>query len=60
MNAMAPPSALDPMDLVGIDDLLSDEAKAIGTVRALLDKRVEPFVADWFERGEIDDARGLT
>lgn len=58
---MTPPSPLDPMDLAGIDDLLSDEEKAIrGTVRAFLDKRVEPFVADWFERGEIDDVRGLT
>lgn len=58
---MTPPSALDPMDLAGIDDLLTDEEKAIrGTVRAFLDKRVEPFVADWFERGEIDDVRGLT
>jgi glutaryl-CoA dehydrogenase len=56
---MTPP--LDPMDLAGIDDLLSDEEKAIrGSVRAFLDKRVEPFVADWFERGEIDDVRGLT
>ena len=25
-----------------------------------LDERVEPYVADWFERGEIDDVRGLT
>ena len=56
---MTPP--LDPMDLAGIDDLLSDEEKAVrGTVRAFLDQRVEPFVADWFERGEIDDVRGLT
>src|SRR6476646_6393691 len=52
---------LDPMDLAGIDDLLSDEEKAIrGTVRAFLDKRVEPYVADCFERGEVDDLRGLT
>ncbi|TPG13316.1 acyl-CoA dehydrogenase family protein [Pedococcus bigeumensis] len=58
---MTPQSPLDPMDLAGIDDLLSDEEKAIrGTVRAFLDKRVEPHVADWFERGEIDDVRGLT
>jgi glutaryl-CoA dehydrogenase len=58
---MTPQSPLDPMDLAGIDDLLSDEEKAIrGSVRAFLDKRVEPFVADWFERGEIDDVRGLT
>ncbi len=55
------PSPLDPMDLAGIDDLLSEEEKAVrGTVRAFLDKRVEPHVADWFERGEIDDVRGLT
>ena len=60
MNA-ATTKTLDPMDLAGIDDLLTDEEKAIrGTVRAFLDKRVEPHVADWFERGEIDDVRGLT
>jgi len=54
-------SSLDPMDLAGIDDLLSDEEKAIRrTVRTFLDKRVEPHVADWFERGEVDDIRGLT
>src|SRR6476646_9041780 len=52
---------LDPMDLAGIDDLLSDEEKAVrSTVRTFLDQRVEPYVADWFERGEVDDLRGLT
>ncbi|KRE58712.1 acyl-CoA dehydrogenase family protein [Phycicoccus sp. Soil748] len=52
---------LDPMDLAGIDDLLSDEEKAVrSTVRTFLDQRVEPHVADWFERGELDDVRGLT
>ena len=50
----------DPMDLAGIDDLLSDEEKAVrSTVRTFLDKSVEPHVADWFERGELDDPRGL-
>src|SRR5690349_3186035 len=50
----------DPLDLAGIDDLLSDEEKAIrASTRAFLDKRVEPHVADWFERGEVDDLRGL-
>ncbi len=58
---MPPTPRLDPMDLAGIDDLLSDEERAIrGTVRAFLDQRVEPYVADWFERGEVDDLRGLT
>ena len=51
----------DPLDLAGIDDLLSDEEKAVrATVRQFLDQRVEPHVADWFERGELDDVRGLT
>ena len=51
---------MDPMDLAGIDDLLSDEEKAVrATVRTFLDKRVEPHVADWSERGGLDDPRGL-
>ncbi|WP_406829660.1 acyl-CoA dehydrogenase family protein [Pedococcus sp. KACC 23699] len=59
--ATSPRRPLDPMDLAGIDDLLSDEEKAVrSTVRTFLDQRVEPFVADWFERGEVDDIRGLT
>ena len=50
----------DPLDLAGIDDLLSDDERAIrASVRALCDEHVEPFVADWFERGTIDDVRGL-
>jgi len=49
------------IDLAGIDDLLSDEEKAIrASVRRLCDDIVDPYVADWFERGEIDDVRGLT
>ncbi len=51
---------IDPMDLAGIDDLLSaDEFAVRASVRQLCEKRVDPFVADWFERGEIDDIRGL-
>ncbi len=51
---------IDPMDLAGIDDLLSDEEKAVrDSVRRLCETVVDPFVADWFERGEIDDPRGL-
>ncbi len=51
---------IDPMDLAGIDDLLSDDEKAVrASVRQLCDKVVDPYVADWFERGEIDDPRGL-
>jgi glutaryl-CoA dehydrogenase len=51
----------NPIDLAGVDDLLSTDEKDIrATVRRFLDSRVEPCVADWFERGEIDDVRGLT
>ncbi|MBY6351880.1 acyl-CoA dehydrogenase family protein [Rhodococcoides corynebacterioides] len=48
------------LDLAGIDDLLSADEKAVrDSVRALCERRVEPYVGDWFERGEIDDIRGL-
>jgi glutaryl-CoA dehydrogenase len=51
----------DPLDLAGIDDLLSADEKAIrDAVRQLGERRIQPYVADWFERGEIDDPRGLT
>ena len=52
---------VDPLDLAGIDDQLSADEKAVrSSVRDLCERRVNPFVADWFERGEIDDIRGLT
>jgi glutaryl-CoA dehydrogenase len=51
---------LDPMDLAGVDDLLSADEKAVrASVRQLCDEKVDPYVADWFERGEVDDIRGL-
>ena len=54
------PRTIDPMDLAGIDDLLSNDELAVrSSVRQLCDKRIDPFVADWFERGEVDDIRGL-
>lgn len=52
--------ALDPLDLVGIDDLLTPEEKAVrASVRQMCQERIQPFVSDWFERGEIPDPRGL-
>ena len=60
MAAGAGRAQLDPMDLAGIDDLLSDDEKAVrASVRQLCAEKVDPFVADWFERGEVDDIRGL-
>ncbi len=51
---------LDPMDLAGIDDVLTDEEKAIrSAVRHLCAERVDPFVADWFESGEMPQIREL-
>ncbi|VXB73796.1 acyl-CoA dehydrogenase family protein [Aeromicrobium sp. 9AM] len=51
---------LDPLDLVGIDQLLSGDERAVrSTVRAMCAELVDPFVADWYERGTIDDVREL-
>ncbi len=53
-------TALDPMDLAGIDDVLTDEEKAIrAAVRHLCDERVDPYVAEWFESGEMPQIREL-
>ncbi len=49
-----------PLDAAGIDDLLSADERAVrASVRQLCDERIEPYVADWFERGQIDDVSGL-
>lgn len=49
-----------PMDPAGIDELLTDDEKAVrASVRQLCADHVDPHVADWFERGEVDDIRGL-
>lgn len=51
----------EPLDPVGIDDLLTADEKAVrASVRQLCSERIDPYVADWFERGAIDDIRGLT
>jgi glutaryl-CoA dehydrogenase len=44
-----------PLDLLKIDHLLSaDERDIQATVREFVDQRVKPFVADWYDRGDID------
>lgn len=44
-----------PLDLLGIDHLLSDDERDVqAAVRAFVAARVRPYVAGWFERGEID------
>ncbi|MEU7637523.1 MULTISPECIES: acyl-CoA dehydrogenase family protein [unclassified Streptomyces] len=59
----ATPSTLppfDPEDPLGLDDLLTDEDRAVrATVRQWAGDRVLPHVADWYERGELPGIREL-
>lgn len=51
---------LDPADLLGIDDLLEPEDLAVrDTVRRWAAERVLPYVADWYESGELPGIREL-
>jgi glutaryl-CoA dehydrogenase len=53
-------AALDPRDPLGLDGLFDDEELAVrDTVRAWCDDRVQPHIADWFERGELPPVREL-
>jgi glutaryl-CoA dehydrogenase len=48
-------SRTGPLELLGIDHLLSDEERDIqATVREFVEQRVKPNIADWFERGYLD------
>jgi glutaryl-CoA dehydrogenase len=50
----------NPLDLVEIDEFLSADEKAVrDAVRQVCDKSVDPYIADWFERGELPVAREL-
>jgi glutaryl-CoA dehydrogenase len=56
----APKPSFDPYDPLGLDDLLTDEDRAVrDTVRSWAAKRVLPHVADWYERGELPAVREL-
>src|SRR5690606_11543782 len=57
-SAKLPP--FDPADPLGIDDLLEPEDLAIrDTVRGWATDRVLPYIADWYERGELPGIREL-
>ena len=57
---MNKPSVFDPLDPAGIDLILTSEERAVrASVRQLCASRIDPYVADWFEAGEIPDIRGL-
>ncbi|WP_329566269.1 acyl-CoA dehydrogenase family protein [Kitasatospora sp. NBC_01266] len=48
----ARPGGPDPIDLLAVGDLLTDEERLIqDTVRRFTDDLVRPNIADWFERG---------
>jgi glutaryl-CoA dehydrogenase len=50
----------DVHDPAGIDDMLTQEEKDVrSSVRQLVEQVATPHVADWFERGTIDDPRAL-
>jgi glutaryl-CoA dehydrogenase len=50
----------DPADPLGIDDLLEPEDLAVReTVRRWAGERVLPYVAEWYEKGELPQIREL-
>ncbi|MGW0614895.1 acyl-CoA dehydrogenase family protein [Streptomyces sp. NPDC002788] len=60
---MSGPSKLppfDPADPLGLDDLLEPEDLGIrDTVRSWAANRVLPYVAEWYEKGELPEIREL-
>ncbi len=51
---------LDPHDPAGVDALLSEEELAVRqTVRDFCADKIAPYVADWYEAGELPGAREL-
>ncbi|MGW4034646.1 acyl-CoA dehydrogenase family protein [Streptomyces sp. NPDC004838] len=53
-------SLLDATDPLGFDELLGEEDRAVrDTVRAWCRDRVLPYIADWYEAGELPQVREL-
>ncbi|MBD0322930.1 MAG: acyl-CoA dehydrogenase family protein, partial [Aldersonia sp.] len=53
--------AFDPLDPLAIDSLYSDDELAVrDAVRGFCAEHVTPYVADWFEAGDLPRARELT
>jgi glutaryl-CoA dehydrogenase len=51
--------AFDPSDPGGLDDLLTDDERAVRASVRRLCGDLEPHVPGWFEEGRVDDPRGL-
>ena len=61
MSAEGATPPFNPRDPLGLDSNLTADQKAVrDSVRQFCDRRIEPYIADWFEAGEIEDIRGLT
>ena len=55
-----PKRPTDPLDLIDIDSMLTDEEKAIrATVRQVCAELVDPHVVQWYEQGDLPVAREL-
>jgi glutaryl-CoA dehydrogenase len=53
-TAAPPRPALNPLDFLDVDSLLSDEERLIrDNVRAFVREQLLPHVPEWFERGEL-------
>jgi glutaryl-CoA dehydrogenase len=51
--------ALDPLDFLAVDDLLSTEERDIrDTVRDFADAELKPYVAEWYDQGTLPDDLG--
>src|SRR5450759_1795590 len=60
MNATSRKNSPNPHDLADLDSLLTkDEISVRSSVRELCARRIDPYVAEWFEAGEIPDIHGL-
>jgi glutaryl-CoA dehydrogenase len=47
-------AVVSPLDLLDLDALLTDEERDVRALaRRVVDDRVRPYVADWYERGEV-------
>mgnify|MGYP003377793122 CR=1 FL=1 len=54
------PRTVNPSDLADLDSVLSAEEKAVrAAVRQVCDDAVDPYIAEWYERGELPTAREL-
>jgi len=60
VSASAKLPAFDPADPLGLDDLLSEEDRAVrAAVRDWTTRRVAPHIAEWYENGELPGIREL-